>query len=474
MRRILNGLLALLCCLTLCAPALAEIVFVPDMAGWMLDAIPLELTLSAEVTAYAPFDENRLPQVTDLFKHLSMRLTRQPMDGETQSTLQLLVDDEEALSIGLQQSGQRTLLQLSTLPGITFAGTNPLSALLGVSDEPMTLLGFDGTEAAWVKEGYELLAGLETALAPHLTSESKTKTDLKDIGTARLKQDYTVSKTDAPSLTALIVSVCPEGRLKELASRLVFSGKQTLRVYRDEDHNPLRVEWNGNCGLDEDHLRTVALVWRMRRDDKAYRDEITLKTPPLRGSDRNTLNWSFAIAPNKSGQMVLTYDLSYTRNIDKQKTVWSGSGKLTAETISGSTSITGEASLYRQLPDEDSATGYTFAPSLIVSGDSNMPSVTGSLTVSSVNGKKKVLSQAKLQVELLRTDYSAWLMRESTFELDGLAEASLEALRQQVQAANASALLRRLVLLPREDLDYLFKDIPEESVQAIINAALAQ
>ena len=471
MRRILLGLTALLCCLTLTASALAEVAFVPGLTDWMLGEIPLELTVSAEVMAYAPFDEDRLPQLTDLMKHLSLRLTHQPMLDETQSTVDLLVDGEMALGIALQKSGQRTLAQFSALPDVTYAGADPLAALLGTSSEPMTLLGFDGSEAAWTREGYELVFALETVLAPYLTSESKVKTDLKDIGTARLKQDYTVSKTDAPGLTALIAGACPEGRLKALASQLVFSGKQTLRVYWDENHLPLRLEWNGNCGLDADHLRTVSLIWRMRRDDKAYRDEITLKTPPLRGTDRNTLSWNFAIVPNKSGQMVLTYDLSYTRNIDKQKTVWSGSGKLTATPMDGGTAVKGEAKLSRQLPDEDSPVTYSFEPNLMVSGDGNMPSVFGELTVSSLNSKNKVLSQARLLVELLRTEYSAWRMRESTVELDAMDAVSLDALRQQAQGAISSTLIRKLLLLPREDLDYLLKDLPEESVQAIINAA---
>ena len=470
MRRFLPGLLALLCCLTLTASALAEVAFVPELHGWMLDGIPLELTISAEVEAYAPFDENRLPQLTSLMRHLSLRLTRQPLLDETQSTIDLLVDGEAALGIALQQAGQRTLAQLSALPAVTYAGADPLAALLGTSPEPMTLLGLDGSEAAWVREGYELVIALESALEPYMTSESKVRTDLKDIGTARLKQDYTVSKTDAPDLTALIAGACPEGRLKALASQLVFSGKQTLRVYWDENHLPLRLEWNGNCGLDADHLRTVSLIWRMRRDNKAYRDEITLKTPPLRGTDRNTLTWNFAIVPNKSGQMVLTYDLSYTRNMDKQKTIWSGSGKLTATAMDGGTTVKGEATLSRQLPGEDNAVTYAFEPNLMFSGDGNAPSVFGELTVSSMNGKK-VLSRARLLVELLRTDYTAWRMRESTVELDALDEASLAALRQQAQGAISSTLLRKLLRLPLEDLDYLLKDLPEESIQAIINAA---
>lgn len=471
MRRILSGLLALLSCLALTASALGEAAFIPGIAQWELNSIPLELTVTAEVTAYAPFGEERLPQLTSLMKHLALRVTRQPLMDETQSTVSILVDGEEALGLGLQQTGQRTMAQFSALPDVTFAGADPLAALLGASAEPVTILGLDGSEDSWVTDGYELLNAFETVLSPYLTSEGKVKTEIKNMGTARLKQDYTVSKADAPGLTELLTSACPEGKLKALVSQLVFSGKQTMRIYRDADGAILRMEWNGQCGLDEDHLRDVKLTWKLRRDDTAYRDEISLTSPALKGTDRNTLTWTCSLVPDKAGLPVLTCSLDYSRTADKQKTVWSGSCKLTAESNGGDTRVTGEASLSRQLPDESNATTYTFSPDLTFSGDANMPSIDGILTVASVNSKKKVLSEAALTVSLRRAEYTAWQMRQSTVELDQLDEAALETYHQTVSRAISAALIRRLAVLPREDLDYLFKDLPEESVQAIINAA---
>lgn len=470
MRRVLCGMLVILCCVTRAASALAEVAFVPGLADWMLDEVPLELTLSADIAAYAPFDEDRLTQLTSLMQHLSLRLTRQPLVDETQSTIDLLVDGEEALGIGLQQTAQRTMAQFSVLPSVTYAGADPLATLLGASSEPFTLLGLDGSESEWLTDSYDLLNALEPVLATYLTSETNIKAEIKDMGTARLKQDYTVPKTDAPGLTELLLSVCPEGRMQDLVSKLVFSGKQTLRIYRNADHVPLRVEWNGTCGPGEDHLRNVKLTWRLRRDDTAYRDNLSLSSPALRGSDRNTLTWTCDIAPNKSGHMVLKCDLSYTRNVDRQKTIWSGSCKLTAENQGMETRVTGDATISRQLPDASSATSYTFTPDLTFSGDGNMPAVDGTLTVARMNGKK-VLDQATLTVGLHRTEYTAWRMRESTVDLDLLDEATLDVLRQQATGAVSAALIRRLTLLPRGDLDYLFKDLPEESVQDIINAA---
>ena len=470
MRRILSGLLALLCCLTVTCSALAETAFLPDIEGWALDDIPLELTLSADVTAYGPFDEERLPQLTNLIKHLALRVSWQPLIDETQSFVSLLADGEEALSFGLQKSALGGMLQFSFLPDVTYSGVDPLAALLGAPSEPFSILGLNGTEAAWVTEGYALLTGLETALAPYLSEEANVKTNISDMGTARLKRDYTVSKDDAPALTALLLSVCPEGRLRETISGLVFSGKQTLRVYLDANHVPLRMEWNGHCGLDEEHQRNVKLTWRLRRDDTAYRDEITLTAPALKGTDNHKLTWTCSVLPNKAGQMVLTCSLDYARTANKEKTTLTGSCKLTAIPEENGTRVTGEASLSRQLPDQESATGYSFTPSLLFAGDANLPTIDGTLIVAGLKDKK-VLSQATLNVSLRRTGYAGWQMRQETVDLNLLDTATIETIRQQVTGALSTALIRRLLLLPLEDLDYLLKDLPEESVQAIINAA---
>lgn len=470
MRRILLGLLTMLCCLTLTASALAEVSFLPAISLEELETMPLELTLSAEVTAYAPFGEDRLPQLTSLMKHLSLYITWQPLIDETQSTVAVLVDGEEALSLGLQETEQGNMAQFSVLPDTTYAGADPLALLLGTSSQPLTVFGLDGSEAAWLEEGYELLRAIEDGLAPYLTGESKIKTEIKNMGTARLKQDYTIPKTEAEGATALLAGLCPNGRLKALISGLVFSGKQTLRVYRDADGAPLRIEWSGNCGVDEDHLRDVTLTWRMRRDDTAYRDELTLTSPALRGSDNNRLTWSCAIVPNKSGQMVLSGSLSYTRTENKQKTTLTSEYKLTSGEEGSGTRVTGSATIAQQLPGEDSTTGYTFEPNLLVTGDSNIPAIEGTVTVSSLSGKK-TLDQAVITLDLRRAGYTSWQMRPETIYLSMLDDASLEATREQVTDAISSALIRRLVRLPREDLDYLFMDLPEETIQAIISIA---
>lgn len=475
MRKI-RRILALLAALTLCASAACAeepetpVSFLPMVSNWILDDMPLELTVSADVTAYAPFDEERLPQLSNLLKHLALRVTWQPLMGETQSTVSVLVDGLDALTLGQQASFSGTMLQLSSLPGVTYLGDNPAAALLGTSVEAPTLYGLDGSESAWLTEGFALLNGCQDALKPYLTEEVSVQTNIKDMGTAAVRQDYTVSKDDAASLPLLLADVCPEGRLKELIARLTFSGKQTLRVYRREDGVALRMEWKGKCGTDADHLRDVTLTWRLRRDGTAYRDELSLKSPAVSGSDRNTLSWNCVIQPDKKGQLTMKGDFSYATTLDKQKTSLSGSFDLTNAAADNDSHITGTAVLERQLPGEDETTSLSFAPDLYVAGDANIPVINGDVTVTEKRGKN-VENAAVLSLRLTRTGYTSWQMRDVTVDLSLMTEEELAAAREEVAQSVAAALLVRLLRLPREDLDYLLHDLPEDTVQMLIDAA---
>lgn len=468
MRQLLCCLIALMFIFALPVCAMAEVSFLPSMTGLMLEQMPIELTVSADVTAYAPFDDERLPQLTNLLKHLSLRLSWQPLMDEVQSSVSVLVDDQEMLTLGLQKMADSTMAQFSALPDVSYLDDDPLETLLGVSAEP-TVLGVNGSEYAWLQEGYELLNATESALLPFLDDEADVKLNISDMGTARVRQDYTVSADDAPDLASLLCGVCPDGQLKELLARLVFSGKQTLRVYRLENGVPLRMEWNGQCGLSEETLRKVKLVWKLRRDDTAYRDELTLTSPAVKGSDQNKLDWSCLIQPKKNGQITLTGKLTYAVTKEKQKTTLTGSCKLTSTPSDAGNQVTGELTLKRELPGEDSASSLVFTPNLLVSGDANLPSIAGDVTVTAKLGTK-VTDEAILHLALQRTTYTAWQMRMQTMDLSLMDEASIELARQELTHAIASQGLRCLLQLPRGDLDYLFRDLPEETVSQILNA----
>lgn len=468
--RMLRRMAALcLCMLLMLTAALAQTSFLPGTEDWTLDTLPLQVDVAVKVKTHMPFDENRLTSLTAILDRLTMRLNWQPLAGETQSRVSLLMNGTELLVMNQQQNQQETLMQLSSVPDTTFAASSaPLDILLEDDTQTVLPFGIDITAYAWLEEGYQLLNSLLPALDPYV-KEKSVKTSIEDMGTARVCQDYTVSKDDAPMLTETLSALCPEGRLKTLISGLVFSGKQTLRVYRTAEGVPLRMEYNGNCGVDEDHLRDVQLIWRLRRDDTAWRDEVTLKSPALKGSDKNTVTWTCHITKPKSTTRRLKGELQIVTVKDKAKTTLEGELNLLNTMKNDVHHITGDVMVRQMLPEEDTWEKFVLEPDMTVEGTVDAPLMAGELTLAYYQGSKAV-EQATLTLQLQHTDYLGWSMRDNTVDLSLLSEDELTAARQQVQQAVASELVIGLLRQMGTEATYLLQDLPEETVQLLLNA----
>jgi len=468
--RFLFRLLALALCLMMAGSALAEVHFIPTVTDWDLQSMPLEINVSAQVATHMPFSDERIKQLTAITDRLSLRLNWQPLGSEIHSRAALMLDGEEMISFAQQQTEDETMLQLSVLPDTTYAAASaPLDVLLGQSSQATNLWGLTGTEHEWLEQGYELLMNLEEALKPYLSAEKQVKTAIENMGRAAVCQDYSVKTADAGALTALLSGVCPEGRLKELISSLVFSGQQTMRVYRTSEGVPLRMEYNGNCGTEESGLRDVNLVWRLRRDDEAYRDELTLKSPALKGTDKNTITWNCAVTKTKKGTLNLDCDLEYIVVKDKVKTTLDADIDL-KNTVSGEDShITGDV-VIKQRIDEESWNKLILEPDLSIRGTAGSPFADGTVLVKEQTGSNTT-EEALLTLSLARTGYTSWAMRENTIDLTLLDEAALNAEKQKVSQTVAAQVVRKLILTMGEDATYLFQDIPAETVQRLIDAA---
>lgn len=461
MRMIRNLAALCLALMMLCAPALAEAPFLMHASGWSLEGTPLEVTLSADVTSHMPYDEDRLAMLQAVTNNLSLRLTT----GVDEGSVTILVGASEALTLAYLDDA----VQISTIPEMSFTTSgDPLEALLGAGTGEMTLYGLRGDAETLLDDGWTLLAALGPALEKYADRRS-VKTNITDMGTARSCTDYTVPKADADALKETLLSLCPEGWLREIISGLTFSGKQTLRVYRTAEEVPLRMEYNGVCG-PEGNLRTVKLVWRMRRDDTAHRDEVTLTSPAKSGTNKNTLEFERVIKTNKSGAIEMTGSFTYTVTADKQTTTRKGEFELTNAYTDAADVIIGSFTVQQKLPGEDSFEGLTIAPDVTISGTQDDPVITGSIGVTGLMGKN-VLEEAVIRLSLSRSEHSRWEARESSLDLDSLSEDELAALQQDVLSGAATEIVRMLIILMQEDADWFFQDLSPEAVQRIIDAA---
>ncbi len=461
MRYIRRGLAFCLVLLMLLSAALAEVPFLRHTAGWTLEGLPLEVTLSADVISCMPYDEERVAMLRQVTDQLSMRLRT----GRDEGSVGIFVGETEALTLAYRGDA----VQLSCIPEMAFVSqAGAMDMLLGASTEVGTPFGLSSDAETLLEDGWALLLALEGPLEGY-GPRKNVRTTITDMGLARSCTDYTIPAADAELLKQMLLDNCPEGRLREIISGLTFSGRQTLRVYRTEDGVPLRMEYNGTCGPEGD-LRKVRLLWRMRRDDVAHRDEVTLTSPAKSGTNKNTLEFTRVISRDKQGALVMEGSFTYTVTADRQTTTRKGSFTLVNSFTDTADVITGEVTLQQKLPGEDAFTGLMFVPEMTLSGTADAPVYTGTLAVSTLLGKD-VLDSAVIHIDLHLNTTSSWEPREESLDMDQLTAEELTALQADVARGVAEAIVRPLIVLLGADADWFFRDMLPEQVERITDAA---
>lgn len=274
MQKILCLVLAAWLCLMGCAAA--EPRLLPQLDQWNENS-PVDVVLSTDVRTHMPFDDTRCAQLNGLLKHLSLHL----QTGGGVSRTALLVDGREALWLVECETESGPQTQTSWTDVAYACDMNALLGGTGVS------LAWENQYQTWLEDGVSLVERMVTALEPY-KKEASVKTSIKNMGVARKKLTYTVPKDEAEAFAQAVKADCPDS-MKEALASLVFSGQQKLILWRSEEGSILRVEYSGQCGASADSLRKVSLIWRLCREDDRTQDNITLKTPAVKGNAYNTL-----------------------------------------------------------------------------------------------------------------------------------------------------------------------------------------
>lgn len=464
MMKKLRAMVALLLALLMTwSLAVAEVPLLQQASDWDLSDTPVEVTLSASLQAHMPFDENRLNMLQDALSPLSLSLYAY----QDESAVSILMNGASILSL----CAKGNEAQISCVPGVSYTaqGQDVLSLMLGSEVTTGNFAAIDGTYEKWLDDGWVVLTGLMEPFAEYGNRKS-VKTTVKDMGLARSCTDYSVSKSKIEQMQQTLLDLCPEGDLHDLLSSLTFSGVQKLRVYRTEDDVPLRMEYNGVCGVNG-KLRTVKLVWRMKRENDEMRDEITLTSPAKSGTDKNTLSFTRVVTVEKS-KITVTGDYSYKVTANKQTSLTEATFALTNAFTENMDELTGSVVIKRQ-PDtsEKAKTTTTISPSLQLSGTSDDPRVQGSIGYEQKN-TIGVTEAGEISIMLQRAEGSPWTEQMALVDLSALDATALRTQQSQIASALTIAIVRPLIqTLGAEKASYFFQDMSEESIAAILAIA---
>lgn len=447
--------------ISLVTNAVAEVDFFRHAKGWDVSSVPVEVLLSADVMTHMPYDDDRLAMLKQITDELRLKL----ITGKDEGSVTVYVGNSAALTLAYLDNA----VQLSSIPNYGFVSSaDPIGVLLGSETAELSLFDLSADKESLVDDGWVLLTSISPSFDEYADRRS-VKTSITDMGTARSCTDYTIPQSKAVEMKDLLLTLCPDGELKEIITSLDFSGKQTLRVYRDANELPLRMEYNGNCGVSGD-MRKVKLVWRMRRDETAHRDEISLTSPAVSGTNKNNLEFSRIVSTSKTGAIKLEGTFTYTVTASKQTTTTKGHFDLTNAFDDISDVITGTMTFQRKLPEDEYYNGISFEPDLTISGTEEEPVMNGSVLVSGLYGKNTV-EQARISISLKPTEDSMWESREEMIDLDQLTEDQLLSLRESVNSSIATAVVRPLVILMQDSAEWFFRDMPEDAVNDIVDAS---
>lgn len=461
--RVFRRLAALLMAMMmLCSTAQADMPLLQHAQGWSLAQTPLEIMLSADVTAHLPYDDNRMSMLKAITDLLSMRLTA----GQDEGSVTVYAGNTQLVALAYRGSE----VQLSSIPGVSFVSENdPMGKLIGTSTvSDFSLYGIDGSGKTLLEDGWDLMNSILPDIEKY-GKRTKSNTKVTDMGTASYRVDYTIPDNASEALKEVLLSHCPEGWLREIIEGLSFSGNHTVRLYLNANEVPLRMEYNGSCG-PEGNLRKVNLIWRARRDSTAYRDEITLTSPAKTGTNKNDLTFKRVTRKNKAGAIETSGEFTYTVTSDKQTTALKGDFDLKNAFTDTSDVISGSLTVQQKLPGDTSFESLTFEPDLTISGTQDQPSITGSVNVTGMLGKG-VTEQANVKISVIRSSGTPWDDHETKIDLDALTPDGLSDVQQRVAASTATAVVRPLILLLGESAGWFFQDMSPEAIAEVIDAA---
>ncbi len=398
------------------------------------------VTVSLSSPAYkslAQFGQERTESLNRLLKHIAVSVS---LDGEiTETTIET---DGESVCSWIEtdlDSVRRTVYSFDPETGYDQADAET------VGDSPAF--------AAFLEDHFFLLNRLLDDLYPVFEKSAsafqdkarKTTTNISFRGYGRGVRSLIIPIPDEyvkAHFPDALADLAETEESRSFISGLVFSGTQKIVLLYDQEDHLLRINYDGTVGLTPESMRKVSVVWRCLRTDGIKKDNLTLKTPSVKGNDRYNAIYTREIDLSDSAKHTVTWDLQIDLKEDQvRKKIQFSADLATADGAVGGKAVFSEK-------QDGAENRITIIPAL---KKENSAEYSGTIEITGNSGKI-VTSSSETAIRI-----SAG--RELTMpEIRTAVSSDAVALQDQI----SGILIRRLLLLPPEDLDYLTLDIPDE------------
>ncbi len=457
MNRFGRGISTLLCIILI--PCMALGSSVQEMCESLLNRDgSWSADYSVSLSSWIPFGETRLKMLNDLLKHFSFHAK----ETEGISSVSILADGSDALELFIRKQGEDPGgFSFSFAPDVVYTGGS-LSELVGATSLQSELLslpipeGLSISQLTWADAGFTAFSRLPE-IFPEYTKSTDVKTKLNDVGLSVKKSVITLPKDEvAQNVMERLSALETDSSLQLFIDSLVFTGRQQIILYYDENGVLLRVRYSGQTGSEENQ-RKVTLDWRALRGTVFF-DNLSLKAPAVKGGDRDVLTF-LRKGNSVSEENCLEAEMEWTLVRGNIKTVLNGLADLSC---SGENRLSGVSSLAVKTSGLEEK--------VLLYPDLQMGNGFG--TEGDV--RLQYLKSGEIQLDALlhlkisdnaeeTTDYPVRYV-----DLGYQSAEEKEELKTQISQGIASALLQSMLRLPEEDLDFLKYELSDELWQRVL------
>lgn len=272
---------------------------------------PLRIVLSEpEFKKLSQFDENRTEQLNRLIRHAGIDLN---IDRNCSKT-KILIDNDEVFSYLQNDDAERIY---SFEPAVIYQEkTNGEET--DSDDFVLFLEQFLVKANGYINDFYMLFAAAPEAFAERTRNEG---TELRLSGFGKAVQRMTIPfpadyvKENFPQVLS---DLTKSEECREIISGLIFSGAQKISLLYDAEGKLVRINYDGTVGESEETLRKVSLVWKVLREDEHQKDSISLKTPAIKGADKDNIALEREIDSSDSALGKYMWDIQIDHRAGKE------------------------------------------------------------------------------------------------------------------------------------------------------------
>ena len=408
---------------------------------------PLSVSISSLCFhSLAQYDEERTGSLNRLLQHISAGILIE--DPLTETTV--YIDDEPVFSVYEWPQGNKTRKSFSFEPDTVLETETSHEQ----KEEPAFTCFLD-TQFFRINRlmdsMYYLLEKFPSAFED-LCKSDKTALSFKKYGkavrqvTIRFPADYVRDHFPDALCTLTESEEC-----RSFIRQLHFNGSQKIVLLYDTEDHIIRINYDGTAGFSEESLRKVSVNWKTLKAQDHLLDELILKTPAIKGYDKYNLSYNreldltdpdhYAVLWNyeldlKAGEV--RKKIQFTTDLRFEENILKGKSQFSQKQDGKENKITIEPAISKEYDAE-------------YEGLLEITNYSGKIVNSRITTRLRISPGNHLS--LRESDHTRFIDSQSS-------EGS--AAEERLQSGLESILVNRLLLLPREDLDFFSKDIPDE------------